>query len=610
MELAEKYGEYKTEKMKQLAVSFFEDHKSEEWLQDRYHPPAAYKFLKAQSNEAKDLFAKFEEEFLAGEVPHINENLLDILKLRLDALENEPEAELEEGETKPEGADSAKEDLRKRIKELEEEAKVAAEKAAAAKAEADGDVTDKKESDENDGDEVITRRRSGDDDEEDEEEEAERRGATPEDGGSEPKDTKKEKKKNNQIADSTIYLGLLPASVHSDHLLKVIKGLPGFGKLIFSQAQIPRHCKRHAWAQFDSDENCLAAIEKLTNTTLDDGTQINAQPKTRRTPNAVRPISAFTLLPARVTNDLALAIELAKHLDGESDLSPGFASIEEKVQSYEEELQRLNAVLMYLRRVHNFCFYCVKEQTGQSDVNMSCYEWHPRLAPTSLENPSEDKQGQAATTRIRKRMERVLPEVMKEDKEEEMRDAFFKENIVEDQGNQRCSFCSKLFNSEQFVLKHMKNRHSFLATQHVAKEVESQFKDNFLRDPCHETILHLSFKAQTQLSNRRDSFNSRRGSNQRHSMGRTPSHMGPPPPWSQFSARVGGGNDRRGSGQHDGYRGGRDNNNRRSTGGPRRTSDSFGGRSIRSYNDLDSPSKGKVEIDYGLLLDSHDSSKK
>ena len=125
---------------------------------------------------------------------------------------------------------------------------------------------------------------------------------------------------------------------------------------------------RYAWVSYDSEENCRKAKEILEQTTINDFHLNPVKSMTLRKPIRITP----PLAEDRIEKDLELCKRLISEVsDPEKKIDFAFPKIAEKLSLLSEERQ-LDLLILYLRRVHSYCFYCGEEYDDERMLASKC----------------------------------------------------------------------------------------------------------------------------------------------------------------------------------------------------------------------------------------------
>ncbi|KAL7751765.1 hypothetical protein RI367_002765 [Sorochytrium milnesiophthora] len=357
-------------------------------------------------------------------------------------------------------------------------------------------------------------------------------------------------------------------------------------------------------------------------------------------------------LPEAMAADLDKVRQLAQKLDEEAQITNGAANIEaragiaqqERAQqkqvkqesgdtdvvmngtennngSSEHESTRiaLDMFVIYLRRVHMYCFYSGGvEADSFEELTRRCGDKMYRRRPK--DDVPEESRDSHQVELIRKRLYEKIDQRFNgvtNDQElsmlggyvgDEYVDAFLQQFVErESESRYRCDYeqCKKLFKDDVYVFKHLKNKHPELVPVLDEKRLYSQYINNYVSDPHH--IVPKEAPAQVLAPAMMPGM-----------MGREPMYgygYGAGLPIAGMGAYAGGGmgTSFRGAAGGGGGRfpsnrsGGRFNPYGRSSGGmggppPRGRENTMPedprARNIRAYDDLDAPKEKDVQLMY------------
>lgn len=233
-------------------------------------------------------------------------------------------------------------------------------------------------------------------------------------------------------------------------------------------------------------EACDRVMEKLN------GAEIKTGYKIYMTANTVKP-SVHKQAPhasvERISEDIKQASELISVLDKEKSVcsqeeSSRFCDKKEG----ESDVEHLDRLIHYLRRVHLFCYY-----SGRDFADVE--ELEAEKNGTKLFLRSEKREGdvqkekewyETLDKKIRARIQNPKrPEVFTGKKmTEELIHHFNGENSTKvSEEKYRCKLCPKAFKAESFIHKHLSTKHPDSSARVVERAIEKQFLENFLCDP-------------------------------------------------------------------------------------------------------------------------------
>ena len=151
---------------------------------------------------------------------------------------------------------------------------------------------------------------------------------------------------------ATLYLKLIPTHISRWELLDTVKPTPGFMGLSMSEPLKTQDFVRYAWVTYDTEENCQkskAILEKVSLTNFDLNPVISQSTTNKRV--KVTPL----LNKGCIGRDKEISKKLIEVFDQQRFVENNniFEKEEERDPKYQLDLQ-----LLYLRRVHAFCYYC------------------------------------------------------------------------------------------------------------------------------------------------------------------------------------------------------------------------------------------------------------
>jgi len=193
--------------------------------------------------------------------------------------------------------------------------------------------------------------------------------------------------------------------------------------------------------------------------------------------------------PERVRKDAALAARAARLLDGLQGVRPELA---ERLLAREAEPEaKLDLLVLYLRRVHNFCFYAAAWCEDDWHLRKSCGS--AVLRDVSIDMP----EGKWAAAH-EERLERFLatphgtrPTVPSRDEEPVVgRVAQLMEEQTKQvaEGKFRCEQCGKHFKGTSYVHKHLRKVHTDVLEVVRQKVLEEAAREACIADPSRPSL--------------------------------------------------------------------------------------------------------------------------
>lgn len=304
---------------------------------------------------------------------------------------------------------------------------------------------------------------------------------------------------------STLYLKLIPTHISRWELLDTVKPTPGFMGLSMSEPLKTQDFVRYAWVTYDNDENCQkskAIIEKVSLTNFDLNPVISQSTTSKRV--KVTPL----LNKGCINRDQELSKRLIIVLDQQKYIEDNklFEQEDERDLRYQLDLQ-----LLYLRRVHAFCFYCCEEYEDERMLASKCGPMHVRLMKlynAQAESQKELDEGEvfdenAPTLFEQQNKEKILkiieaspkPLIDPSENEEivEARTQYCKRKIKEITADRYlCDICEKLFRAPHYVEKHILNKHEDKVCEKVDNKIyEDLLFDTFIKNPSNIFIINF-----------------------------------------------------------------------------------------------------------------------
>ena len=276
------------------------------------------------------------------------------------------------------------------------------------------------------------------------------------------------------IVDNTLVIPPFPHRVNRSALLGLVSSLPGFRLLSVASSTAKNHGSRIAFLVLSSHAACSAAIEQCKGQRVD-GWEVRVRGSVREV--ARRDVPALVREERTVREHVRRAQALIDRLDEECGLPP-FQAAQLHAEGADGDMRRLNLCLSYMRWVHAYCFYCACEYRDVEALVNACGMTHRRRAADSGGGASDLDRD--AVERIERRVEeRARGEGgwAEEDRRklERVREALLRRHVEQKaEGKWRCTLCTKLFKGEEFVLKHLVNKHE-AETQQVEARLGEEY---------------------------------------------------------------------------------------------------------------------------------------
>jgi hypothetical protein len=170
----------------------------------------------------------------------------------------------------------------------------------------------------------------------------------------------------------TLFLHQIPRNISRWQILDVIKKLPGFISISLSEPIKNQNYYRYCWVSFDSEDNCNLAYESLNEYRLNPDYKILPIRSKSSTTKRIR------ITPPVFENRVVIDLEFSKDFVIMFDKDKGIEEnnildIGNRTNEYQLDLQ-----IMYLRRVHGFCYYCLEEFEDERALSTKCDNIHLR----------------------------------------------------------------------------------------------------------------------------------------------------------------------------------------------------------------------------------------
>ena len=197
----------------------------------------------------------------------------------------------------------------------------------------------------------------------------------------------------------TLFLKTIPVSISRWDLLNVIKASAGFVSLSMSEPLKCQGYSRFAWVLYDSEEHCNESLDWLMNKQVTSEfrlSPVRSQSSCRKDPKLMPPQSLESLII-----DWKQTSRLITVIDREKDIFDNCLLITDEqffALSDEQKEFQLDLQLLYLRKVHAFCYYCLDEYDDERMLAAKCGPSHIRtrydasaVRQTSLDEMIENR---------------------------------------------------------------------------------------------------------------------------------------------------------------------------------------------------------------------------
>jgi len=453
-ELSPLYEEYKQKYRERKARAFFDAHKDEAWFKERYHPNYMVKQRKKMEEHIKLEMEKFWEELNNGSLDYD----LDSKEERLSPLRVET-SPVEEG--------SPVESKKRPIEET-----AASEKRARVEIETkeEKEATSATSSSEKSGER-----------------------APEESSGAEGVSPKREEDAED-IDKTTLFMSNVPPTMSREELesLAQTEDAP-VEELCLSEPKRHKAFSRYAWLRYKLPSHAAAALASIRHKIEKEKKELFVAFNTRRFAARHHMAPPIASLESCLSEHLELAKRLVHNLDHDFSL-PANALLdlpEKEVPALKEKLDKLIA---YLRRVHLLCFY-----NGEQFVDKYDLEKKIGLGTKRVASPPDETDVYPRHREWQHNLKNKLVQLAKLGSKpfifsgewliQEKQKTFFENNTLEVQKEQsqvyRCAIpgCGKLFRANQYVVKHLENKHTDRLDGEKGQALEEQYFQNYYTDP-------------------------------------------------------------------------------------------------------------------------------
>ncbi len=172
----------------------------------------------------------------------------------------------------------------------------------------------------------------------------------------------------------TLFIHQIPRNISRAHILEIVKKLPGFISLSLSEPIKNQNYSRYCWITFDSEENTDLAYDSLSEFKVTNDFKILPIKSKSSTAKKIRVTVPY--FDHRIEEDLKFSESLIKLFDQEKGIEVNtiFQSKENRtINEFQLDLQ-----ILYLRRIHGFCYYCLEEYEDERALASNCESVHLR----------------------------------------------------------------------------------------------------------------------------------------------------------------------------------------------------------------------------------------
>lgn len=288
---------------------------------------------------------------------------------------------------------------------------------------------------------------------------------------------------------ATLFIHQLPRYISKNSINDIAMKVGGFVSISLSEPIKNQNYNRYCWLTFDTEDNCSKAYELLHNFQVCNDYKCNPVKSKSTTFKNIR-VTPF-LYKERIDEDYEMTTKIIEILNNQCEITP---------LVFDQNLSKetlLDMNILYLRKVHGFCYYCFEIFEDERNLSTKCDNAHLRYGyignrGEEVENKEKiDKYDQELTSKAKEFISKGgIPHLIKKinyEQDEEVkkqREEFFRENIKRINDEKfKCRICTKMFKAENFIHNHILNKHSSMVKEEADKQVrEKKKKENYMND--------------------------------------------------------------------------------------------------------------------------------
>lgn len=171
----------------------------------------------------------------------------------------------------------------------------------------------------------------------------------------------------------TLFAYQIPRHISRFQISNIVKKLPGLVSMSMSEPIKNQNYSRYCWFTFDSEENCELAFDSLNDFKVTNDYKLFPIKSKSTTSKKLR--VTLPLFEDRIVEDLEFSRGLIQIYDKERAIDGNtlFDNKEGRSKEYQLDLQ-----ILYLRRVHGFCYYCLEDYEDERMLSTRCDNIHLR----------------------------------------------------------------------------------------------------------------------------------------------------------------------------------------------------------------------------------------
>ena len=294
--------------------------------------------------------------------------------------------------------------------------------------------------------------------------------------------------------DCTVFLNEIPKTISRAQILSAITNAGGdYLSVSMSSPNRLKNHSRYCWITYSKKEQCEIALTTLKECKISDDFMIFPYLSKCASNRYVR--ITPQLFEDRLQEDNKYLKKIISLLDKEKELEEN-KIVNSTITSFEISKQN-DIMMMYLRHVHGFCYYCVEEHDGERNLAKNCDCIHLR-EEGSLGKRSEvaqlDKEKYKEVIEFDAKLtERIKTFISKkENKKQEdytekliaLKEEFINNQIktITENEKYQCVICGKYFKGSEYVKKNILNKHTDLLKENVEDDFYEKIKkENYFK---------------------------------------------------------------------------------------------------------------------------------
>jgi uncharacterized C2H2 Zn-finger protein len=297
------------------------------------------------------------------------------------------------------------------------------------------------------------------------------------------------------INNNSLFIQYLPYNVSFLSLHSIIKELPGLIFISISEPLKKDDYSRFIWLNFDNEKNVTNALEKLNLYEINENYILNVVKSNKF------PLRKIKLFPVYVNNnnnendfieedEIKNCEEIIKKFDLLRNIK--FNVILNEKEKINNKKKYFDLMILYLRKIHGFCYYCVKYFYDEKNLDYKCDSVHLRniiINNNDIENINLYKK--IFNENVKNFIENFdknfndfenFDEKFIEENFNNLKEKNFNENIHQNSENEfECGVCGKFFENKEYIEKHFNKFHIFeFDNDEFCEEIKKKnyFKDN------------------------------------------------------------------------------------------------------------------------------------